>query len=114
MSEESKNPFEETLKKPESKEEGKIDLSIFPIPEDNAKFKDVSTDEIFSILMNRIKKDKAKAILANAYTQFKEISIRVNPNFAVSVAVKALQELGDGGVKAAHAIENQDGSAVGN
>jgi ribosomal protein S7 len=110
----SDDPFKTKLEVPKKTESTRpeIDLSRFPIPEEDDKFKDATTDELFGALILRIKKEKAKAMLSKAYDQFDEIAKRTNANFAMSVAIEALQEIGDGQVVAAHAIENQDSSPV--
>ena len=110
----SDDPFKTKLEVPQKVETKKqeVDMSRFPIPEDDEMFKDATTDELFGALILRIKKEKAKAMLSKAYDQFNEIAKRVTPNFAMSVALEALQEIGDGQVVAAHALENQKSSAV--
>lgn len=78
-----------------------------PLPEEDPRFEEYSTDELFGALLRRIKKEKARIMLQAGYAQFQEIARRTTPAYAVDQALHILREIASGQVRTAYILEHE-------
>lgn len=81
-----------------------------PLPEEDERFEEYTTDELFAALLRRIQREKAKVMLQAGYNQFQEIARRTTPAYATEQALNILREIADGQVRTAYVLENEKGN----
>lgn len=106
-----RDPILPPLKKDPKTSSRTAEISI-PLPEEDERFKDFTTDELFAALLRRINREKARLMLQAGYQQFQEIARRVTPAYAIDRALHILREISSGQVRASYSIENETGNPL--
>jgi hypothetical protein len=106
-----RDPILPPLKRESKTPDRTAEISI-PLPEEDERFTEYTTDELFAALLRRIKREKARIMLQAGYQQFQEIARRVTPAYAVDVALHQLREISSGQVRAAYSLEHETGNPL--